>query len=48
MTYTIYKLENTKARLCCGKTTTTDKSIADMVVKAWQDQGFVATIEIEG
>jgi hypothetical protein len=48
MTYTIYKLENTNARLCAGKTTTNDKAIADLVAKTWADQGFIVTIEMEG
>lgn len=48
MTYTLYKLENTKARLCAGKTTTTDKAIADMVRAAWEADGFIVSMEIEG
>ena len=48
MTYTLYKLENTKARLCAGKTTTTDKAIADMVQAQWELEGFIVTMDIEG
>ena len=47
MTYTLYKLEGTKARLCAGRTVTTDPAIAEMVRKAWEDEGFIVTMESE-
>jgi hypothetical protein len=47
MTYTIYKLENTKARLCAGRTETTDPVIAEMVRKAWEAAGFIVIMETE-
>ncbi len=48
MTYTIYKLENTKARLCAGYTQTNDKMILDMTVKAWESAGFITNVTVEG
>lgn len=48
MTYTLYKIENTKARLCVGKTTTTDKEIADMVKATWKASGYIVNVEING
>jgi hypothetical protein len=47
MEYTIYKLENTKARLCAGRTVTNDPMIAEMVRKAWEAAGFIVTMETE-
>jgi hypothetical protein len=45
--YTLYKLENTKARLCEAKTITNDKAIADMVKAAWEAEGYIVCIEVE-
>jgi len=47
MTYMIYKLENTKARLCAGRTETTDKEIADMTVKVWEAAGYIVNVRTE-
>lgn len=46
MTWTLYKLENTKARLCVATTTTNDKAIADLVKATWEAQGFIVTVDI--
>ena len=47
MTYTLYKLENTKARLCAGHTITTDKAIADMVKATWEVDGYIVSVVCE-
>ena len=48
MTYTLYKLENTKARLCAGHTITTDKAIVDMVKATWEVDGYIVSVVCEG
>lgn len=47
MTYTLYKLENTRARLCRDRMTTTDKSVVDMVRAMWEAQGYIVTMDTE-
>jgi hypothetical protein len=41
MSYTIYALENTQARLVIGKTETTSKEIADIVAAVYASQGHI-------
>ena len=47
MTYTLYKIENTKARLCAATMTTNDKEAADMVKAAWENDGYIVNVETE-
>ena len=45
--HTLYKLENTKARLCAGRTETSDPDVAKMVRALWEAQGYIVTEETD-
>jgi len=47
MTYTAYKIENTKARLCAASMTTNDKEAFEMVKAAWENAGYIVNVETE-
>ncbi len=45
MTFYVWALENTPARLCVSETRTTDSAVADMVAAHLEAQGFIVTRE---
>lgn len=47
MLYTIYALENTRARLCVGKSTTSDKKIKDLIVAEYESRGLLVNVSEE-
>lgn len=47
MIYTIYILENTKAKICVSKTTTDLEDIKNMIVKTYKQKGFIVNVDIE-
>lgn len=47
MRITLYILENTKAQLIVDTVTTTNKQIAELVKKTYEDQGYIVNINEE-
>lgn len=47
MTYEIFALENTPAKLCVSKTKTDSKDVMELVKAHYEDCGFLVNVTIE-
>lgn len=45
MTYSIYGLENTRARICAKRAQVSCKTTADMIAAAWQAEDLIVVRE---
>lgn len=47
MTYFIYALENTTARLCASRTRTDNQAVRDLVVAHYESLGYIVKVDVE-